>query len=102
MPSYPAADRTLPHRSPRRFFLLVAALSVPFAWLGASGRALFPGIPISALAFVCPVTAASLLRYREDGAAVVREAVRIISLLLASLAVLVVTIERRIPARRSP
>lgn len=54
--------------SPLRFFLLVAVLSVPFAWLGfATDRALFPGIPISALAFICPALAACMLQYHEAG-----------------------------------
>jgi uncharacterized protein len=62
---------------PLGFFLLVALLSVPFAWLGfATSRPLFPGIPISALAFVCPVSAACLLRYREAGLAGVRALLR--------------------------
>ena len=52
------------------FFLLVFLLSIPFAVLGAvTGRQLYPSIPISALGFVAPVTAAALLRYRDDGAA---------------------------------
>ena len=56
--------------SPYLFFLLVFALSVPFAVLGAvTGRQLYPGVPISALGFVAPVTAASILAYRQRGAA---------------------------------
>ena len=48
-------------RSPLAFFLLVAVLSVPFAVLGeATELQLYPGIPVAALAFVCPVTAASM------------------------------------------
>ena len=66
------------HRpSPLRFFLLVALLSAPFAWLGfATDRPLFPGIPISALAFVCPVFAACILRFREAGMAGIRSLFR--------------------------
>lgn len=57
-------------RSPLRFFLVVVALSIPFAWLGAvTDIQLYPGIPVAALAFVCPVSAAALLAYRENGAA---------------------------------
>lgn len=56
--------------SPLTFFLLVFALSVPFAILGAvTGRQLYPGIPISALGFVAPVTAAAILSYHADGPA---------------------------------
>jgi membrane protease YdiL (CAAX protease family) len=52
------------------FFLLVAVLSVPFALLGSvSTVQLSPGIPVSALGFICPVTAALVLTYREGGAA---------------------------------
>ena len=58
--------------SPLTYFLLVFLLSVPFALLGAmSERQLFPGIPLSALGFVCPVAAASLLLYRAKGVAAV-------------------------------
>jgi uncharacterized protein len=50
------------------FFLLVALLSVPFALLGSVTKIqLMPGIPISALGFVCPATAAAILRFREHG-----------------------------------
>jgi membrane protease YdiL (CAAX protease family) len=58
------ADR----RSPLRFFLLVFVLSIPFAVLGSvTPFQLMPGIPVSALGFVCPVTAAAILVYRENG-----------------------------------
>jgi uncharacterized protein len=64
-------------RSPLRFFLVVLALSIPFAWLGAVTRLqLYPGIPVAALAFVCPVSAAALLSYRENGAAAVSALLR--------------------------
>ena len=57
-------------RSPLKFFLLVFALSVPFAWLGgATALQLHPGIPVSALGFVCPATAAAILTRREKGRA---------------------------------
>jgi hypothetical protein len=50
------------------FFLLVFVLSLPFWLLGAvTERHLLPGLPLSALAFLCPVTAASVLVHREDG-----------------------------------
>lgn len=65
-------SRGLASRSPLRFFLTVAALSIPFAWLGAvTHLQLYPGIPVAALAFVCPVSAAALLAYRANGAAAV-------------------------------
>jgi CAAX protease family protein len=59
-------------KAPARFFLLVFALSVPFALLGTTGLQLMPGIPVSALGFVCPVTAAAILSWRDSGAAGVR------------------------------
>ena len=75
MPPFPPPVRadspgapTSPKRSPLRFFLTVAALSIPFAWLGAvTDLQLYPGIPVAALAFVCPVSAAALLAYRANG-----------------------------------
>jgi CAAX protease family protein len=57
-------------RSPLDFFLLVFALSIPFAVLGwLTPVQLMPGIPISALGFLCPVSAAAILAARESGAA---------------------------------
>jgi hypothetical protein len=54
-------------RSPLKFFLLVFALSVPFWVAGALTRLqLLPGLPVSALAVVCPTIAASILVYRES------------------------------------
>jgi uncharacterized protein len=49
-------------RSPPRFFLLLFALSVPF-WLagGTTAWQPLPGVPISALMFVCPSLAAAVL-----------------------------------------
>jgi hypothetical protein len=39
-----------------KFFLLVFPLSIPFALAGAATpRQLAPGIPMSALGFVCPI-----------------------------------------------
>jgi uncharacterized protein len=58
------------HRSPWLFFALVFLLSIPFALLGSVTKLqLIPGIPISALGFVCPATAAIILSYREHGRA---------------------------------
>ena len=55
-------------RSPLKFFVLVFALSVPFWLLGAvTDLQLLPGLPISALALVCPVTAAAILVHRQHG-----------------------------------
>jgi membrane protease YdiL (CAAX protease family) len=50
-----------------KFFLLVFALSIPF-WLAgaATGLQLLPGLPVAALMFVCPVTAALILVYGEN------------------------------------
>ena len=83
MPPFPPPVRaapdapTSPNRSPLRFFLTVAALSIPFAWFGAvTDLQLYPGIPVAALAFVCPVSAAALLAYRENGAAAVSALLR--------------------------
>ncbi|GAA2987466.1 type II CAAX endopeptidase family protein [Streptosporangium longisporum] len=64
---------TSPRRSPTAFFLLVFAFTVPFLTLDAMvGSQILPGIPLSGLAFVCPVVAAVVLRHREDGVAGVR------------------------------
>jgi membrane protease YdiL (CAAX protease family) len=60
-------------KSPLRFFLLVFALSLPF-WLAGTLTSfqLLPALPISALMFVCPVTAAAILVYRENKSAGVK------------------------------
>lgn len=56
-------------RSPLTFFALVFVLAVPFWLLGALAggltKALPINLPISALMFVCPITAAVMLTYRE-------------------------------------
>ena len=56
------------HARRRGFFLLLFALSVPF-WLagGTTAWQPLPGVPISALMFVCPSLAAALLVWRESG-----------------------------------
>jgi hypothetical protein len=53
-----------------RFFLRVFALSVPF-WLAGSTTdfQVLPGLPVSALMFVCPAAAGAILVYRESGLA---------------------------------
>ncbi len=57
-------------RSPLAFFALVFVLSVPFWAVGAAtGLQLTPDLPVSSFIWVCPVIAASLLVYRENGTA---------------------------------
>ena len=52
------------------FFVLVFVLSVPFWIVGAAtGLQLTPDLPVSSFIWVCPVIAASLLVYRENGTA---------------------------------
>jgi membrane protease YdiL (CAAX protease family) len=52
------------------FVLLLFALSVPFWVVGAiAPRELLPGLPVAALMAACPVVAASILVYRQRGAA---------------------------------
>jgi len=64
-------------RTPWLFVLLVFLLSVPFALLGfVTKLQLLPGIPISALGFVCPAIAAVLLSHRERGRAGVTALIR--------------------------
>jgi uncharacterized protein len=60
-------------KSPLKFFVLVFALIIQFWVLGAvTGIELLPGVPIAVFAFVCPVTAAMILEYRENKGAGVR------------------------------
>ena len=57
-------------RSPLTYVVLTFALSIPFWIAGAlTSLQLLPGLPVSALGFVCPVTAAAILVYREHGRA---------------------------------
>ncbi len=61
-------------RSPLRFFLLVFALSLPFYLAGTlTSFQLLPALPVSGLAFLCPVTAAAIFVYRENKSAGVKE-----------------------------
>ncbi len=54
-------------RSPQTFFLIVIALCIPFWLAGAStARQLLPGLPVSALSFLCPAAAALILVYGES------------------------------------
>jgi uncharacterized protein len=61
-------------RSPFTFFVLVFALSVPF-WLAGTFTSfqLFPGLPVSGLMVLAPVTAAAILIYREHKYAGVKQ-----------------------------
>lgn len=64
-------------RSPLTFFVLVFALSLPFWVAGAvTSWQLLPALPVSGLAFVCPVAAAAILVFREHRAAGVKEWLR--------------------------
>lgn len=55
------------NRSPFRFFLLVFALSIPI-WLVGSfiSFEILPGLPLSTLNIIIPITAALILVYRES------------------------------------
>ena len=65
---------TSPRRSPLKFFLLVFTLSLPFWLAGAlTTLQLLPGRPVSSFMFLCPVTAALILVYAENGTAAVTE-----------------------------
>ncbi len=57
-----------PHRSPLAFFALTFALAVPF-WLAGGGFELLPGLPATALMAVCPVIAACILLFKDEGVA---------------------------------
>lgn len=64
-------------RSPLRFFVLVFALSTPFWLLGAvTSRQLSADLPVSSFIWICPVIAAAILAYRENGTAGVTELLR--------------------------
>lgn len=63
----PVASR---NRSALTYVALTFALAIPF-WVagGLTRLQLLPALPVSALMFVCPVTAAAVLVYRENGRA---------------------------------
>ena len=62
-----AAPRT---KSPLTYIVLTFALSLPFWVVGGLTRLqLLPALPVSALGFVCPLGAAAILVYRENGLA---------------------------------
>ena len=57
-------------RSPLKFFILLFALSVPFWLAGGMAEQELPlpfSLPAGALVLVCPMAAALILVYREDG-----------------------------------
>lgn len=59
--------------SPLRFFALVLLLSAPVLVVGQAVRVeLLPGLPLSALAVVCPLGAALVCAHRDRGRAGVR------------------------------
>ena len=67
-------------RSPLRFFLLVFVFSVPFWLFGAEGAKLTKAIPInlpiSALGFICPISAAVIMTYSERRSSGVKDLLR--------------------------
>lgn len=66
-----------PRRSVLTFLALVFLLSVPFWAVGAMTDLMLPlGLPVAALAFVCPGLAAAILAYRHEGPDGVRRLVR--------------------------
>ena len=68
---------TLTKRSPLKFFLRVFVISIPFWVIGALTEKLSEtlpiNLPISALMFVCPITAALILVRKEDKSDGVKE-----------------------------
>jgi len=61
-------------RSPRTFFVLVFALSLPFWLAGAlTSFQVLLAKPVTALMVVCPVTAAAILVSRQNGSAGVKD-----------------------------
>ncbi len=69
-----SSNRTAVSGFPLSFFVLVFALSIPFWFIGAlTGIQLLPGLPVSALAAICPALAACILIYREKRTAGVTE-----------------------------
>jgi len=68
-------------KSPLTFYLLLFALSIPFWVFGAmvdSGLPLPVNLPVSALMFICPLTAALILVYRKDKLGGIRELFKIV------------------------
>ena len=67
-PTGAAMSRIPRPASPGAFFALVLALAIPFWMLSAAtGIELLPGLPIAALAVVCPALAGLILAWREGG-----------------------------------
>lgn len=72
-----AAGSREDHRPLLAFFVLVFALSVPFWVVGEIVHGeLLPGLPVSALALISPVVAASIILYRRRGLKGVAELLR--------------------------
>src|SRR4029079_18076853 len=70
MQSVPMMIGTSDRRSPLTFFVVTFALAIPFWVLGAMvRRELLPGLPVTALMFVCPGLADLILGQREHGSA---------------------------------
>jgi membrane protease YdiL (CAAX protease family) len=70
----PSSTSTSHGKSPLKFFLLVFALSIPFWLVGALTNFQFlPAIPVSALALLCAVGAASILVHHQNGLVGVEE-----------------------------
>ena len=62
-----ASTITLGKRSPLTFFLLVFAISALFWLIGSfTSLQILPGLPVSSLMIIVPVTTASILIYRES------------------------------------
>lgn len=59
------------------FFAITVVLTLPL-WImgGLLPRQILPGLPLSSLMVICPVSAAAILRFRESGATGVRDLLR--------------------------
>jgi len=65
--SQTAEQGQITDRSPIKFFLLVFAFSILFWLIGSlTSLQILPGLPVSALMIIVPVTVASILIYRES------------------------------------
>jgi len=59
-----------PRRSPLKFFILTFVLSIPFWLIGPTAEQKLPlpfNLPVGALVLVCPMIAALILVYMENG-----------------------------------
>lgn len=68
--------QTISKKSPLKLFLLTFALSIQFWLIGGRTLPLPMVLPLSALMFICPITAALILVYREDRSSGVRRLLR--------------------------